>query len=132
MQVGDKKEVFSVVTDENTAKTVKSGSLPVFATPMMIALMEEAAATLVEENLEDNENKEKTSVGILMNISHIAATPIGMKVRAEAEITAIDGRKITFKVTAFDEVEKIGEGAHERFIVKSDKFLTKAENKGKS
>lgn len=125
MQIGLTKEVFSVVSEENTAIKVKSGTLPVFATPMMIALMEEAAASLLEEQL----NESETSVGILMNVSHTAPTPIGLKVRAIAEITAIDGRKISFKVSAFDEKEKIGEGVHERFIVKSEKFLNKAEGK---
>lgn len=125
MEIGLKKEVYSEVTEENTAQKVKSGTLPVFATPAMIALMEEAAASLVEECL----SEEETSVGILMNISHIAATPVGMKVRAVAQITKIDGRKIIFKVEAFDEKEKIGEGVHERFIVKKEKFLAKANGK---
>lgn len=127
VQIGQKKEVNLIVTEENTAKFVKSGSLPVFATPVMTAIMEEAAASLLEEEMEDG----NTTVGISMNIKHTAATPVGMKVRAEAEITEIDGRKITFKVTAFDEVEKIGEGVHERFVVKSEKFLAKANGKGK-
>lgn len=125
MEVGLKKEVSSAVSEKNTAKNVKSGTLDVFATPVMIALMEEAAASLIEECLND----EETSVGILMNVSHIAATPVGMNVRAAAEITEINGRKITFKVEAFDEKEKIGEGVHERFIVKKDKFLAKANGK---
>ena len=125
MEIGLKKEVYSEVTEENTAQKVKSGTLPVFATPAMIALMEEAAASLVEERL----SEEETSVGILMNVSHIAATPVGMKVRAVAQITKIDGRKIIFKVEAFDEKEKIGEGVHERFIVKKEKFLAKANGK---
>lgn len=125
MEVGLRKEVYSEATEENTAEKVKSGTLAVFATPAMIALMEEAAARLVEERL----GEEETSVGILMNISHIAATPVGMKVRAIAEITKIDGRKIIFKVEAFDEKEKIGEGVHERFIVKKEKFLAKANGK---
>lgn len=125
MQIGLTKETMTKVTEANTAAAVKSGTLPVFATPMMIALMEEAAASLVEEHLD----REETSVGILMNVKHTAATPVGMNVRAKAEITAIDGRKITFKVEAFDEKEKIGEGVHERFIVKSEKFLNKANGK---
>lgn len=125
MEIGLKKEVYSEVTEENTAQKVKSGTLPVFATPAMIALMEEAAASLVEERL----SEEETSVGILMNVSHIAATPVGMKLRAVAQITKIDGRKIIFKVEAFDEKEKIGEGVHERFIVKKEKFLAKANGK---
>ena len=125
MEIGLKKEVYSEVTEENTAQKIKSGTLPVFATPAMIALMEEAAASLVEERL----SEEETSVGILMNVSHIAATPVGMKLRAVAQITKIDGRKIIFKEEAFDKKEKIGEGVHERFIVKKEKFLAKANGK---
>ena len=125
MEVGQKKEVIGKVLENNTAAAMRSGSLAVFATPAMVALMEEAAAGLLTENLPEGE----TSVGIMMNISHIAATPVGMKVRAVAEITAVEGRKVSFKVEAFDEVEKIGEGTHERFIVKSEKFLAKANGK---
>ena len=125
MKVGLKKEVFTTVTEENTAIAVKSGTLPVFATPMMTALMEEAAANLLEEYLSD----EETSVGISISVQHKAATPVGMKVRAVAEITGVDGRKVTFSVKAFDEKEEIGDGVHERFVVKKDKFLTKAESK---
>ncbi len=125
MKVGLKKETSTVVTEENTALSVKSGTLPVFATPMMCALMEEAAATLLEEYLSD----EETSVGISISVQHKAATPVGMKVRAVAEITGVDGRKVTFSVKAFDEKEEIGDGVHERFVVKKDKFLTKAESK---
>ena len=119
-----RKEVVEVV-EANTAAQVGSGLLPVFATPAMTALMEKAAASLLEELLPEGE----TSVGISLNVSHIAATPIGMKVRAEAEVTAVEGKKIFFVVTAFDEKGKIGEGTHERFIVNAEKFMAKAQAK---
>ena len=125
MKVGLKKEVFTTVNEGNTAIAVKSGTLPVFATPMMCALMEEAAANLLEEYLSD----EETSVGISISVQHKAATPVGMQVRAGAEITGVDGRKVTFSVKAFDEKEEIGDGVHERFVVKKEKFLTKANSK---
>ena len=102
-----------------------SGSLKVLATPSMIALMEQAASELVDRNLP----ADRTSVGISLNVKHIAATPIGLKLRAEATITSIDGRKIIFDVRAFDEREEIGSGAHERFIVDRKKFQSKADGK---
>ena len=125
MKVGLKNEAAVVVSDKNTAAAVKSGTLPVFATPMMTALMEEAAAGLLEKYLPD----EETSVGISISVEHKAATPVGMNVRAVAEITAVDGRKISFGVKAFDEKEEIGAGTHERFIVRKEKFMMKAESK---
>ena len=112
-------------TEETTALELKSGSLRVLATPAMMCLMEQAAAELVERNLSDD----LTSVGIAINISHKAPTPIGLTVRAEAVITNVDGRKITFDVKAFDDVEEIGSGTHERFIVNKEKFQTKADGK---
>ncbi|MBR1730362.1 MAG: thioesterase family protein [Selenomonadaceae bacterium] len=91
----------------------------------MIALMEQAAAELVERNVSDD----LTSVGTAININHNSPTPIGLKIRAEAMITKIDGRKISFEITAFDEVGEIGRGTHERFIVNKDKFQSKADSK---
>ena len=113
------------VTKENTAKTAKSGTLDVFATPSMLALMESAASECLKRFLDDGE----TSVGTAVNIVHTSATPVGMKVWAEAEITKAEGRKISFKVTAFDECGEIGKGTHERFIINSKKFLEKANAK---
>ena len=91
----------------------------------MIALMEQAAAELVDQNVP----ADKTSVGISIKIKHQAATPIGLKLRAEAVIIAVDGRKIIFEVKAFDEREEIGNGIHERFIVDRKKFQSKADGK---
>ena len=113
------------VTEENTALALKSGSLKVFATPAMIRLIEQAAAELVEKNLPP----ESTSVGIALNVKHIAPTPIGMNVRAEVKIVSVDGRKIIFDVAAFDERDEIGRGSHERFIVGREKFQLKADSK---
>lgn len=119
--VGMKGEVSTLVEREDTAAEVGSGSLLVYATPCMVALMEGAACEAIAECLgEDN-----TSVGMELNISHISATPVGLEVRAEAEVTAVDGKVITFAVTAFDEAGKIGEGTHKRCIVNSQKFLDK-------
>ncbi len=126
LTIGLKKEVAGVSTAETSAVAMGSGSLKVLATPSMIALMERAASELVDENL----SSEQTSVGISLNVKHIAATPIGLKLRAEATITSIEGRKIIFDVRAFDEREEIGSGTHERFIVDRKKFQSKADGKG--
>ena len=113
------------VTAENTALAVGSGSLKVFATPAMICLVERAAAALVEKNLPP----ESTSVGIAINIKHTAPSPIGMNIRAEVKIVAVDGRKVIFDVAAFDERGEIGRGSHERFIVDRKNFQAKADSK---
>ena len=125
LTVGMSNSVESQSTEETTALEMKSGSLKVLATPVMMCLMEQAAAELVERNLPDD----LTSVGIAVNISHKAPTPIGLTVRAEAVITKVDGRKVTFEVKAFDGVDEIGSGTHERFIVNKEKFQVKADSK---
>ena len=109
------------VEREDTAQMVGSGSLLVFATPCMVALMEGAACDAIGAALPE----EKTSVGIELAISHISATPVGMDVYATAEVTGVDGSIITFQVTAFDETGKIGEGTHKRAIVTTQRFLDK-------
>lgn len=119
--VGMKGEAASLVEREDTAYEVGSGSLLVYATPCMVALMEGAACEAIAEALPE----EKTSVGIELNISHLAATPVGMDVRAEAEVTAVDGNIITFRLEAFDETGKIGEGTHKRAVVTAQRFLDK-------
>ena len=113
--------VSTSVEREDTAYEVGSGSLLVYATPCMVALMEGAAC----EAIADAINEDKTTVGIELNISHLAATPVGMDVRAEAEVTAVEGNIISFSVTAYDETGKIGEGTHKRAIVTSQRFLDK-------
>ena len=120
--VGMKGTVSTVVEREDTAYEVGSGSLLVYATPCMVALMEGAACEALEGALPED----KTTVGTMLNISHLSATPVGLEVRAEAEVTEVDGNAITFSVTAFDESGKIGEGTHKRFIVSTQRFLDKA------
>ena len=123
--VGLKGEVATIVEREDTAQEVGSGSLLVYATPCMIALMEGAACEAIADCLPDT----KTSVGTELNISHLSATPVGLEVRAEAEVTAVDGNTITFQVTAYDEAGKIGEGTHKRVIVTAQRFLDKVYDK---
>ena len=123
--IGSKGTASVQVDETNLAVAVGSGSLPVFATPMMAALMEEAACNAVAPFLSEGE----TTVGTKLDISHDAATPIGMKVWAEAELTAVEGRKLIFSVTAYDEAGQIGQGTHERFVITPSKFLAKTQAK---
>ena len=119
--VGMKAEVGTLAEREDTAKEVGSGDLLVYATPCMVALMEGAACEAIAEALSDTQ----TTVGIALNIAHTAATPVGLEVRAEAEVTAVEGKIITFAVRAYDEAGEIGSGTHQRAIVNSQKFLEK-------
>jgi fluoroacetyl-CoA thioesterase len=114
-------ESTTTVVHENTAAHVGAGGVEVFATPMMIALMEQAAWQSVANSLDPG----YVTVGTSVNVRHLAATPIGQRVRAIAELMQIDGRRLVFKVEAYDEKQKIGEGQHERFIVNLDRFLKK-------
>ena len=123
--VGMKGEVCTLVEREDTAKEVGSGSLLVYATPCMVALMEGAACEAIEEAMDDT----KTTVGTELNIRHLSATPVGLEVRAEATVTAVEGKVITFEVRAWDEAGEIGCGTHKRVIVQSQKFLEKAYTK---
>ena len=125
IEIGMKGRAETVVTRENTAQAAGSGLVPVFATPNMIGLMEGAAVDAIQSCLAPDEG----SVGTHLDVSHDAATPIGMKVWAEAEVIAVEGRKITFTVAAFDEAEQIGKGTHERVIIQADKFLSKTLGK---
>ena len=120
-----KATVNDIVTESNTALSVGSGSLKVYATPAMLALIEKAACEALKGSIDESE----TTVGTLLNVKHIAATPIGMKVSATAELIERDGRKLVFNVTASDECGVIGEGVHERFIVNSEKFINKTYSK---
>ena len=123
--VGMKGEVSTLVEREDTAKEVGSGDLLVYATPCMVALMEGAACEAISDALPDTQ----TTVGTALTIEHISATPVGLEVRAEAVVTAVEGKVITFEVSAFDEAGEIGRGTHKRVIVNSQKFLEKAYNK---
>ena len=123
--VGLKGEVSTLVERADTALEVGSGSLLVYATPCMTALMEGAACEALEGCL----SEDCTTVGTELNITHISATPVGMEVRAEAEVTAVDGKIITFAVSAFDEAGKIGEGTHKRALITTQRFLDKVYSK---
>lgn len=128
MEIGIKGRVETVVDNSNTAKFVGSGELEVFATPNMIALMEQAAQASVAPHLEEGQG----TVGTSLNVTHDAATPIGMKVWAESELIEIDRRRLVFDVKAYDECGLIGQGRHERFIINNEKFIAKANAKGKA
>jgi predicted thioesterase len=119
--VGMKGEACTLVEREDTAAEVGSGSLLVYATPCMVALMEGAACEAIAQALGENQS----SVGISLSIEHLSATPVGLEVWAEAEVIAVEGRIITFALTAYDEAGKIGEGTHKRCIVSTQKFLDK-------
>ena len=123
--VGLKGRAETVVNDTNTAKACCSGALPVFGTPFLCALMEEAAWRSIAPFLEEGQS----TVGTKLNLTHDSATPVGMKVWAESEITEVDGRRIVLKVTAYDEKGLIGQGTHERFIVTNERFLAKTAKK---
>ena len=116
----------SVTVDEsNTAIALGSGSVPVFATPAMAALVEAAAVQAVAEVLADDQ----TTVGVYLDLQHLAATPVGLTVRAEAKLVQVEGRRLTFRVTAFDDVEQIGIGSHQRMLVETDRFLARTRAK---
>ncbi|ABB15551.1 thioesterase family protein [Carboxydothermus hydrogenoformans] len=117
----------TTVSLEKTAKAVGSGSLEVFATPMMVALMEKAAVNAVAVALSPGE----TTVGTKIEVSHIKASPVGALVEAKAKLISVEGRKLTFLVEAFDEQGKIGEGRHERVRVNIEKFLEKVSSREK-
>ena len=125
LQPGISAEVKFVVTDELTAKTVGSGTLDVLATPVMIARLEQAAWTSVAPHLAEGEG----TVGTLMHAKHLSPTPVGLEVRAEAEVTAVEGKKISFAITAFDEAGEIGKATHTRVLVNSERFLEKTYQK---
>lgn len=127
LQPGLVGESTLVVQAQHTASHLGSGShgVDVLATPVMIGLMEDAARHLVDSRLEPGQ----MTVGANLNINHLAATPIGMRVTARAELTAVDGRWLTFKVEAHDDQEKIGDGTHTRAIINLDRFMAKAREK---
>lgn len=125
LEIGIKGSSGCTVTLNDTAKALGSGGLDVLSTPKLIALMENAALLSVRPYLEEGSD----TVGTLLNVKHLAATPVGMTVRAEAELIEIDRRRLVFSVKAWDEVELVGEGTHERFIVDMEKFTNKCNSK---
>lgn len=119
----------TVMVDEtNTAKTMGSGSLNVFATPAMIALIEKTALMSIASELEEGQ----TTVGTSLNIQHLAATPVGMKVTAKTELVEVDRRRLVFSAAVYDEAGLIGKGTHERFLVDGEKFQSKTDAKKSS
>lgn len=127
LSIGLKGHAETLVTEANTAAAMGSGLLPVFATPAMLALMEKAAAGSVQPFLDEGQG----SVGTRLSVSHLAATPIGLPVRAESELLSVDRRKLLFSVRAWAGDELIGEGEHERFLIDNARFLEKALAKKK-
>lgn len=123
--VGMKGITSTLVEREDTALEIGSGSLLVYATPCMVALMEGAACEAINTALPED----KSSVGIELSISHLSATPVGLEVSAEAEVISVEGSIITFQITAFDEAGKIGEGTHKRAIISTQRFLDKTYSK---
>jgi fluoroacetyl-CoA thioesterase len=125
MKIGLTATAVETVLYTNIASALGSGNLAVYATPAMVALMEKASCNTINPYLESG----SSSVGISMNITHDSATLPGKIVTATAELVSIDGRKLTFKVSATDEYGIIGKGIHERFIVNKEKFMAKLKNK---
>lgn len=115
------------VTEADTASRWGSGLVPVFSTPALVGLMEGAAIRAIEGGLPAGQ----ATVGGHIDVHHLAATPVGMGVHARAKLTSVDGRKLTFRIEAWDEVEPIGEALHERFIIDEARFVAKAQAKGK-
>ena len=125
ISVGMKGIAETIVEREDTAYEVGSGSLLVYATPCMVALMEGAACEAIAEAMAEGQ----TSVGTELNIRHVSATPVGLEVHAEAVVTAVEGRVISFEVKAYDESGLIGEGTHKRAVISAQKFLDKTYTK---
>jgi fluoroacetyl-CoA thioesterase len=117
-----------LVEEQNAAIHVGSGSSPVLATPWMIAFMERVSHRLLAEHL----SPEETSVGIYLEIKHLAPTPVGSTVQVKTRITAVEGNSVTFNVETWDHVEKVGEGTHRRAVIDEARFLRRVEDKRKS
>lgn len=125
LETGLRAEITHVVAESDTAATYGSGLVPVLSTPHLIALMEASAQAVIASHLD----RAQTAVGIHVDMRHLAATPVGMQVRVSAELTAVNGRRLRFHIEAWDEVEKIGEAEHERFIVDRARFMRGVEKK---
>ena len=125
--IGLKGHLERIVTEEVTAARIGSGLVKVFATPMMIALIEQTCYESVSPFLEEGQG----TVGTLVNVTHSAATPVGMRVWCDSQLIEVDRRRLVFQVKAYDECGLIGEGRHERFIIDSAKFQAKIDAKAK-
>ena len=123
--IGLKGRAETKVSETNTAQAACSGALPVFGTPFLCALMEEAAWKSISPHLEEGQS----TVGTRLDITHDSATPVGMEVWAESEVIQVDGRRIVLKLAAYDRKGRIGQGTHERFIVTDQRFLAKCAQK---
>lgn len=125
LKAGIKGRQEVMVTEDNSASALGSGLLEVFATPAMAALIEKTAWMSVDPYMNDGEG----TVGTVLNIKHMAATPVGMKVWCESELIEVDKRRLLFRVEVFDATGKVGEGEHERFVINNEKFMAKAQKK---
>lgn len=125
IKLGLKGRAETIVTMEKTAVSCGSGGLPVYGTPWMLAMMEEAACNSLRDVLEENQG----SVGVGMELSHVAPSPVGMKVWAESELISAEGKKLTFHVTAYDESGVIGRCKQERCLIRNDSFLRRCNEK---
>jgi fluoroacetyl-CoA thioesterase len=127
LSIGLRGTASLTVSAEDTAEALGSGNVPVFSTPRLVALVEQAAVNAISNRLAPGE----TSVGTRIEISHLAATPIGQEVRAEARLAVVDGRRMTFEVVAYDAREKIGEGTHDRVVIDEQRFLERVRRKSR-
>lgn len=127
MKIGDTFESRDIVSEKNVASAVGSGLLPVYSTPYLVSLMENASSDYLAQELPEG----KGSVGIHIEVDHVSATPIGMEVRAIAEVTGIseNGKTVDFKVEAYDEAGLIGKGLHTRAIITNERFMEKCLSK---
>lgn len=125
LHAGISSEKSIVVEQKHLASHLGSGGVPVYATPSMVLHMEEASRDAVDHLLGPG----RATVGAFIAAKHIAPTPLGMKVRIRSELVAVEGRMLTFRIEAWDEVEKIGEADHQRAIIDLDRFLEKVERK---
>jgi predicted thioesterase len=125
LEIGIKGQQELTVTLDKCAGALGSGNLDVFATPAMIALMEETAWRSVQPFLQPGEG----TVGTALNVRHTAATPVGLKVRCETELTLVDRRRLVFEVRVYDPFGLVGEGTHERFVINHEKFMKKVDEK---
>ncbi len=127
IEIGIKGHKEQTVTQEMSAAQVGSGLVDVFATPMLVALVEQTCYESVLPHLDEGQG----TVGTLVNVSHVSATPIGMRVWCDSELTEVDRRRLVFSVKAYDEAGLIGEGTHERFVIDTAKFMEKLNGKVK-
>lgn len=128
MTIGMKEVCMEKVTERQTAAVIGSGTLPIYASPAMARLVEQTCQLCVAKELTGG----MTTVGISLNMRHVASSPMGMTIRCESQLTEIDGRRLGFTFKVYDEVGLIGEGKHERFLVNGDAFTEKTNSKAKS